>query len=128
MASLTRLVLVVLALFCAVSASALKPKTVAFLKELGYDAKSAQIKAIAGDSVTTDKGKVKSLDTLAAKRDEEGVKRFIVTRTFVKAYMKDTKTKFPDREYYETSYLKEDEVQFILAELKKPFAALKKTD
>lgn len=124
--TVTRAALVVLALFAAASASALKPKTVAFLKELGYDAKSPQIQAIAGDVVTNKKGKTASLDLIAAKRDEMGVQRFIATRTFVKAYMKDTKTKFPDREVYETSYLKEDEVAFILEALKKPFRDLNK--
>ncbi|MBI5247845.1 MAG: hypothetical protein HY923_11770 [Elusimicrobia bacterium] len=113
-----------LALFAAASASALSPETETFLKGLKIDPQSADIQAIAADVVANDEGEEVSLDTLAAKRDEMGVKRFVATRKFVKAYMKNTKTPFPERKLYEISFLKPNEVIFILDALKKPFTAL----
>lgn len=111
-----------LALLAATSASAaLSPATEAFLQEIGYNVQSPEIALIADDTITTKSGLVVTLNTLAAKRDEVGVRRFVVTRNFVKAYMKDTQTPFPDREFYYTTYLKSNEVSFILAALKKPF-------
>jgi hypothetical protein len=112
---------VALALLAAVSAKALNPATEAFLTEIKIDPKSADVQAIAGDVVITEDGTEVSLDSLAAVRDIAGTQRFVATRKFVKAYMKNTKTPFPDRKVYDTAYLNEDEVTFILASLKKPF-------
>lgn len=91
------------------SAAELQPKTSAFLRELGVDPGSTSVMAVSGDVVA---GKY-SLDLLAAKRDEDGVKSFIATRNFIRAYMQDTKTPFPDDELYLIRFLKPDETQFI---------------
>jgi hypothetical protein len=104
----------------------LQPASAAFLQELGIDPVAEEITAILNDQMGTwSYGFPYSLDSLAAMRDENGVMQFIATRNFARKYLKDPKTKFPPREVYETKYLKEDEVQFILNELKKPFALLK---
>ena len=112
-----------LALFVASKASAaISPETENFLQGVGYNIQSEEITAIADDTITTKAGVVVSLNTLAAKKDEVGVRRFVATRNFVRKYMADTKTPFPDRDVYYTGYLKSNEVSFILAALKKPFA------
>lgn len=104
----------------------LQPVSVAFLQELEIDPASESIAIILNDQVDKENGGIPySLDTLAAKRDETAVRAFIATRNFVRKYLKDPKTKFPPREVYNTDYLKEDEVEFILKELKKPFEALR---
>ena len=104
----------------------LQPKAEAFLRELGIDPESEPITIILNDQAGMGNDGIPcSLDTLAAKRYEDGVRQFIATRNFVRKYLKDPKTPFPPQEVYETKYLKEDEVQFILKELKKPFALLK---
>jgi hypothetical protein len=92
----------------------LQPKTVAFLKELGFDPATKQISLIIDDQV----GKY-SLDALAAKRDEDGVKAFIATRNFIREYQQNTKRPFPPDELYVIRYLKPEEVQFITAQLNK---------
>ena len=98
----------------------LQPVSVAFLKELEIDTESEQITTIIEDQVGLSRtGWPNSLDTLAATRDETAVRQFIATRNFVRKYMKDPKTPFPPHEFYQTKFLKEDEVQFILNELKK---------
>ena len=104
----------------------LQPPSVAFLRELELDPESEQINIILEDQVGQSRyGWPYSLDTLAATRDEVAVRSFIATRNFVRKYMKDPKTPFPPDDVYQASYLKPDEVQFILAELKKPFAKLR---
>lgn len=104
----------------------LQPKSAAFLQELEIDPESEQVKIILDDQVGMSRnGSPNSLDTIAAWRDESAVRKFIATRNFARKYLKDPKTPFPPREVYETKYLKEDEVQFILKELKKPFELLK---
>jgi len=104
----------------------LQPASAAFLQELGIDREAEEITAILNDQVGTwSYGFPYSLDSLAAMRDENGVLQFIATRNFARKYLKDPKTKFPPRDVYQTGFLKEDEVEFILNELKKPFANLK---
>lgn len=98
----------------------LQPKAAAFLEEMGMDLKSAQVTAILGDEVVPREGVPITLDSLAAIRNEDGVKQFIATRNFVRQFQQDTKTRFPPREVYQTRYLKPDEVQFILKALKAP--------
>ena len=98
----------------------LQPASAAFLRELGIDPESEQITNILDDQMGAwSIGFPYSLDSLAAMRDENGVQQFIATRNFVRKYMKDPKTPFPPHEFYQTEFLKEDEVQFILNELKK---------
>lgn len=105
-------------------AGKLQPKAAAFLRELEIDPESEQITLILNDQVGlwSLHDCPYSLDALASFRDENAVRRFIATRNFARKYLKDTKTPFPPRDVYETRYLLPDEVQFILNELKKPFA------
>ena len=104
----------------------LQPVSAAFLRELGIDPEAEEVTTILNDQVGTwSYGFPYSLDSLAALRDENGVQQFIATRNFARKYLKDPKTKFPPSEVYQTEFLTEDEVQFILKELKKPFAKLK---
>ena len=104
----------------------LQPIAEAFLQELGIDPDSESITIILNDQVAPENGGIPySLDTLAAMRDETAVREFIATRNWVRKYMKDPKTPFPSRDVYQTEHLKEDEVQFILKELKKPFEKLR---
>lgn len=102
-------------------ASALKPATESFLKELGLDPKSSRILMIASDSVTAKSGKVHTLDSLAAKRDETGVKAFVATRTFIRDFKKDSTADFPDEELYNIAYLTAPEKVYIAAKLKEAF-------
>lgn len=103
------------------AASSLQPATASFLKELGMDPRSSEIRAVASDSVTTASGKVKTLDSLAAKRDETGIKSFIATRSFIRAFEKDSKADFPDDELYNILYLTSSEKAYIAAKLKEAF-------
>ncbi|UPT73134.1 MAG: hypothetical protein M0D55_14720 [Elusimicrobiota bacterium] len=114
---------VALAMIAAASASAMNPATETFLKEIGLDPQSAEIQAVQADSVTTKTGVVKTLDSLAAKRDEDGLRRFVATRNFVQQFRQNPRTKFPPAELYDTSLLTPGEVSYILAELKKPWRA-----
>lgn len=99
----------------------LQPKAAAFLEELGIDPKSAQVTAVLGDEVgQLREGVPVSLDSLAALRDEDNVKRFIATRNFVRQFLKDSKTRFPPTELYQARYLKPDEVQLVLKALREP--------
>ena len=99
----------------------LQPASAAFLRELGFDLESEQVTAILNDQVgKLSDGVPYSLDTLAAVRDKMGVRRFIVTRNFARKFMKDPKTPFPPRDTYEPECLKDDEVDFMLKQQKKP--------
>lgn len=104
----------------------LQPASVAFLQELGIDPESEEVTIILNDQVGEwSAGVPYSLDTLAATRNEVAIRSFIVTRNWVRKYMKDTKTKFPPREVYQVDYLTDAEIDFIFAELKKPFDKLR---
>lgn len=97
---------------------ALKPTTAAFLKEIGLDPASTDIRAISGDKITTKSGKLKSLEALAVKRDEDGVKRFVATRVFLRAYRENPATPFPSSELYDPYLLTPDEVDFVAMQLR----------
>ena len=99
----------------------LQGKNIAFLKELGLDPASKEVTGIIDDQVAT-----YSLDALAAKRDEDGVKAFIATRNFIRKYQQNTKTPFPPADLYLIRYLKPEEAQFISAQLIKERAQPKK--
>jgi hypothetical protein len=101
--------------------SALKLATASFLKELGMDPKSSRTLAIASDSVTAKSGKVHTLDSLAAKRDETGVKAFIATRAFIRDFKRDSTVDFPDDELYNIAYLTAPEKVYIATKLKESF-------
>lgn len=94
-----------LALLLAAPAAALTPQTESFLKEIAIDAKAPGVVAVAADSVTTESGVVYTLDSLAAKRDENGVKSFLVTRGFLYDFRNDCESQFPDDEYYNILFL-----------------------
>lgn len=99
----------------------LQPKAAAFLEEIGVDPKSAEVVAVLGDEVgQLREGVPASLDSLAALRDEDNVKRFIATRNFIRQFLKDSKTRFPPSELYQTRYLKPDEVQVLLKAPREP--------
>ncbi len=102
-------------------ASKLKPATISFLQELGINPWSRDIFAIAADSVTAKSGKVYTLDSLAAKRDETGVKSFIATRVFIHAFRKDSSVEFPNDELYNILYLTADEKAYISKKLLEAF-------
>jgi hypothetical protein len=109
-----RILLVVFLLVSVTTASAgeLQEKSTAFLKELGLNPGSKEIFGIIDDQVGS-----YSLDALAAKRDEDGVKAFIATRNFIRKYQQNTKTPFPSDDLYVIRYLKPDEAKFISAQL-----------
>lgn len=102
-------------------AGELQGKSIAFLKELGLDPASREITGIINDQVAS-----YSLDALAAKRNEDGVKAFIATRNFIRKYQQNTKTPFPPGDLYVIRFLKPDEAQFISAQLIKERARTKK--
>lgn len=110
----------ILAILLASPASALPPQTESFLKELGIGAKAPGVVAVAADSVTTASGEVCTLDSLAAKRDEHGVKSFLVTRGFMYDFRNDPEAQFPDDEYYNILYLSVDERKHIAKTLMAP--------
>lgn len=114
------LVAFLLAGVAAASAGELQGKSIDFLKELGLDPASSEIVGIVDDQV----GKY-SLDALAAKRDEDGVKAFIATRNFIRTYQQNTATPFPPIDLYVIRYLKPDEAQFISAQLIKELTPAK---
>lgn len=93
-------------------AFALNPATEAFLNELGIKPDSQQVASIAKDAVNG-----KSLDTLAAKRDETGVRAFIATRNFIRAFKKDSNADFPSDELYNIAYLTGAEKIYISTKL-----------
>lgn len=97
-----------------VAAAALSPKALDYLKELGIDPDSAEVNGIVDDQVVDwTGGGSNSLDDLATRRFERGVREFIATRNFIKKYLLNTKTPFPPNEAYEVTYLKPEELQFI---------------
>jgi len=99
-------------------AGKLQPKAVAFLQEMQIDPNSAQVTAILGDQIGLSReGIPYSLDMFAARRSEDGVREFIVTRNFVRAFRQNTKTPFPKADY-QTRYLSPDEAKFIANALK----------
>lgn len=100
--------------FLAVSAPAfaLTPATEAFLNELGLKADSKEVATVAKDVVNG-----KSLDTLAAKRDETGVRSFIATRNFIRAFKADVNAEFPADELYNIAYLTGAEKIYISTKL-----------
>jgi hypothetical protein len=99
------------------------PATAAFLKKIGVDPRSAKVTAIADDVVSNKDVQGVSLNSLAAKRDEEGIKRFIATRDFIHKYEADTNTPFPSTALYDGLYLTKPELHFVYCQLAKGFNA-----
>jgi hypothetical protein len=106
----------------ATNAAELQPKSVAFLIELGLDPKSPTITQIIADKVGE-----RTLDTLAAIRDRDGVVRFVATRNFIRQYRANTRTPFPPTHLYNAQYLTPEEVKFVSAEIQRQECAATKT-
>lgn len=102
------LVMVCWSLWAGPAFAGLTPEASAFLQELGVDATSPEVVAVADDNIDG-----KTLAKIAAKRDAMGVKRFIATRNFAHAFQKDPKTPFPPDDLYDIYYLSKEETGFI---------------
>lgn len=91
-------------------AAELQQKTVDYLVKIGFDPKSSLITQIVGDKVGNF-----SLDSLAAIPDRVAVRRFIVTRNFVRQYKVNADLPFPSPLDYDDRYFTSEEVDFFLA-------------
>jgi hypothetical protein len=92
--------------------AALAHSTVEFLQKLNISANSADVVAVADDSVNG-----VTLDSLAADGDRTGAKRFIATRAFIHKYLKDPSTAFPSTELYDVAYLTKTEKDFVFQQI-----------
>ena len=63
------------------------------------------MKAVADDVVADRQGKPVNLDKLALHKNAFGVRRFIATRNFLRAYQADPNTRIPAADDYESSFL-----------------------
>lgn len=115
------LLFVPLVMLAAASASAMTPETEAYLRKIGLDPQSAQVRGIASDAVKSESGTVITLDSLAAETEKTAVLRFVTTRNFVKAYLKNPKTPWPPADKYDLTYFSAAEVDQILNKLQEPF-------
>jgi hypothetical protein len=95
--------------------------TAAFLKEIGIDPRSPDVVSVAGDVVRNKGVQDITLNSLAAKRDEESVRRFIATRAWIHKYMVDTNAPQPSSSYYDTQYLTKAEKDFVFQQVEKCF-------
>ena len=91
-------------------AAELQQDTIAYLVKIGFDPKSPMITQIIGDKVGNT-----TLDSLVADRDRSEVKRFIVTRNFVRQYKANADLPFPSPLDYNDKYFTDEEVDFFLA-------------
>lgn len=87
------------------AAAELSPKAIEYLKEIGVDPESTPVKAIADDVVADRQGKPVNLEELARHKNAFGIRRFIATRNFLRAYQADPSTRIPLAEDYESSFL-----------------------
>jgi hypothetical protein len=102
------------ALFTAVPAAAeLSPKAIEYLKEIGVDPESPPVKAAADDVVPDRQGKPVNLDELAQHKNAFGIRRFIATRNFLRAYQADPNTRIPLADDYEASFLTAEEKAIV---------------
>ena len=100
-----------IALSAAGLAAELQPDTIAYLVKIGFDPKSPVITQIIGDKV----GNI-TLDSLAGDRDRSEVRRFIITRNFVRQYKVNPDLPFPSPLDYNDKYFTSEEVDFFLAQ------------
>jgi hypothetical protein len=91
----------------------LSPKSIEYLKEIGLDPESAPVKAVADDVVPDRHGKPVNLDELAQHKNAFGVRRFIATRNFLRAYQADPNTRIPRADDYEASFLTTEEKAIV---------------
>jgi hypothetical protein len=97
------------ALMALPAAAELSPKAIEYLKEIGVDPESALVKAVADDVVPDRQGKPVNLDELAQRKNAFGIRRFIATRNFLRAYQADPNTRIPVADDYEPSFLTTEE-------------------
>jgi hypothetical protein len=95
------------------AAAELSPKAVEFLKAIGLDPESAPVKAVADDVVPDRQGKPVNLDELAQRKNTFGIRRFIATRNFLRAYQVDPNTRIPLADDYEPSFLTVEEKAIV---------------
>lgn len=106
--------ILLIALTSATSASAeLSQKAVEFLKEIGVDAESDRVRSILNDAIQIHKEKVVSVEELAKNRNKTALLRFISTRNFVQAYVRDMNTRLPATDDYDASFLTLEEKVFV---------------
>jgi len=91
------------------AAAELSAKAVEYLKEIGIDAAAPRVQAIASETVSDRHGRLISLETLALEKDAHGIRRFIATRNFLRAYQADSNTRIPSADDYEASFLTSEE-------------------
>ena len=91
-------------------AAELQPDTIAYLVKIGFDPKSPTITQIIGDKV----GNI-TLDSLAGDHDRSEVRRFIITRNFVRQSKVNPDLPFPSPLDYNDRYFSSEEVDFFLA-------------
>jgi len=95
------------------AAAELSPKAIEYLKEIGVDPESAPVKAVADDIVPGRQGEPLNLDQLALRKNAFGIRRFIATRNFLRAYQADPNTRIPPADDYESSFLSAEEKAIV---------------
>ena len=95
------------------AAAELSPKAIEYLKEIGVDPESAPVKTVADDVVPNHQGKPVNLDELARRKNAFGIRRFIATRNFLRAYQADPNTRIPLADDYESSFLTSEEKAIV---------------
>jgi hypothetical protein len=95
------------------AAAELSLKAIEYLNEIGVDPESAPVKTVADDAVPDRQGKPVNLDGLARHKNAFGIRRFIATRNFLRAYQADPNTRIPPADDYESSFLTPDEKAIV---------------
>jgi hypothetical protein len=104
----------VCALISASSAAAeLSRSATEFMKEIGVDPASEKVRSLLNDVVQTRNGEIASVEEFASKRNKAALLRFISTRNFVQAYVRDGNTRLPATEDYEPLFLTKEEKAFV---------------
>jgi hypothetical protein len=98
--------------------AAVSKNTAAFLRTIGIDPASADVVSVAADDVHGI-----TLNSLGAKHDKNGIKKFIATRAFFHKFMINTNMSFPPPDLYDVSYLTKPEQVLIENQIKKEFGA-----
>ena len=90
------------------------PEAAAYLQEIGIDPNAPDVVEVSQDAVGA-----YSLDSLAARRDETQVRRFIYTRIFMHRFLADSDNVRIEPDKYDISFLTLEEVKLIADELNK---------
>lgn len=92
------------------SATAEAESATEYLKAIGVDPQSAELKSVAHDTIRLPGGGTVSLNELAKQRKSKAeILRFINTRRFLHAYREDPTTRLPATVDYEAAYLTPEE-------------------